>query len=89
MIQTLWLPFTPGGDLAKQLQGVIERKPGPVKVKVQEHGGTQVKTWMQKSNPNKNVLTVWPAKMAGVMGVNAGATMWAISFTVMSVELKK
>ena len=44
---------TPGGELTKQLQKVLNDNPGPVKVKVQEQGGTQVKTLIQKSNPMK------------------------------------
>ena len=44
---------TPGGELAKQLQEVLNKNPGPVKIKVQEQGGIQVKTKLQKSNPNK------------------------------------
>ena len=44
---------TPGGELARQLQQVLNNNPGPVKIKVQEQGGVQVKTRLQKSNPNK------------------------------------
>ena len=44
---------TPGGELAKQLQEVLNKNPGPVKIKVQEQGGIQVKKKLQKSNPNK------------------------------------
>jgi hypothetical protein len=44
---------TPGGKLAKQLQEVLNNNPGPVKFKVQGQGGIQVKTKLQKSNPNK------------------------------------
>ena len=44
---------TPGGELARQLQQVLNSNPGPVKIKVQEQGGVQVKTRLQKSNPNK------------------------------------
>ena len=44
---------TPGGELARKLQQVLNNNPGPVKIKVQEQGGVQVKTRLQKSNPNK------------------------------------
>ena len=44
---------TPGGELAKRLQCVINENPGPVKIKIQEQGGTQVKTKLQKTNPGK------------------------------------
>ena len=44
---------TPGGELAKRLQCVINENPGPVKIKIQEQGGTQVKTRLQKTNPGR------------------------------------
>jgi hypothetical protein len=44
---------TPGSELANQLQQVLNKNPGPVKIKVQEQGGVKVKTKLQKSNPNK------------------------------------
>ena len=34
---------TPGGELAGPLQEILRRNPGPVKIKVQEQGGTKVK----------------------------------------------
>ena len=47
------VPSTPGGMLAKQLQDVLCKNPGPVKIKVQEQGGIQVKAKLQRSNPNR------------------------------------
>ena len=44
---------TPGGELAKQLQKVLDANPGPVKVKIQELGGTKVKNLLQKPNLTK------------------------------------
>ena len=44
---------TPGGDLARQLQKVISDNPGPVKIKIQEQGGIQVSSKLQRTNPNR------------------------------------
>ena len=44
---------TPGSELANRLQQVLNKNPGPVKIKVQEQGGVKIKTKLQKSNPNK------------------------------------
>ena len=44
---------TPGGELAEQLQEVLKKNPGPVKIKIQEQGGTKVKNMLQKPNPTK------------------------------------
>ena len=38
---------TPGGELARQLIQVLNDNLGPVKFKVQEQGGVQVKTKLQ------------------------------------------
>ena len=44
---------TPGGELARQLQKVVSDNPGPVKIKIQEQGGVQVSSKLQKTNPNR------------------------------------
>ena len=44
---------TPGGELARQLQKVVSENPGPVKIKIQEQGGVQVSSKLQKTNPNR------------------------------------
>ena len=44
---------TPGGELARQLQKVVMDNPGPVKIKIQEQGGTQIKSRLQRTIPNK------------------------------------
>jgi hypothetical protein len=44
---------TRGGELATRLQSVINENPGPVKIKIQEQGGIQVKTRLQKTNPGR------------------------------------
>jgi hypothetical protein len=44
---------TPGGELATRLQCVINENPGPVKIKIQQQGGIQVKTRLQKTNPGR------------------------------------
>ena len=44
---------TPGGELARQLQKVVMDNPGPVKIKIQEQGGTQIKSILQRTNPNR------------------------------------
>jgi hypothetical protein len=41
---------TPGGELARQLQKVVTDNPGPVKIKIQEQGGTKVKSLLQRTN---------------------------------------
>ena len=35
---------TPGFELARQLQQLLNKNPGPAKVKVKDQGGIQVKT---------------------------------------------
>ena len=47
--------LTPGGELAKQMQQVLDRNKGPVKVKIQEQGGIKVKNLLQKPNPSKTL----------------------------------
>ena len=44
---------TPGGELAKRYQQVVDRNPGPVKIKIQEQGGVKVKNKLQRNNPNR------------------------------------
>ena len=44
---------TPGGELARQLQKVVYDNPGPVNIKIQEQGGLQVSSKLQKANPNR------------------------------------
>ena len=44
---------TPGGELAKKYQQVIETHPGPVKIKIMEQGGRTIKTVVQDTNPTK------------------------------------
>ena len=46
---------TPGGELARQLQKVVSDNPGPVKIKIQEQGGVQVSSKLQKTNPNRTM----------------------------------
>ena len=47
------VPATPGGELAKKYQQVVDNNPGPVKIKVMEQGGRQVKSIVQKNNPGR------------------------------------
>ena len=44
---------TSEGELSTRLQCVINDNPGPVKIKIQEQGGIQVKTRLQKTNPGR------------------------------------
>ena len=44
---------TPGGELVKRHKGVIMKNPGPVKIKIMEQGGRQVKSILQRTNPGK------------------------------------
>ena len=44
---------TPGGELAKRYKEVVKNNPGPVKIKIMEKGGRQVKSILQRSNPGK------------------------------------
>jgi hypothetical protein len=44
---------TPGGELARRLQKVVTDNPGPVKISIQEQGGTQIKSSLQKTNPSR------------------------------------
>jgi hypothetical protein len=44
---------TPGGELVKRYKEVVKNNPGPVKIKIMEKGGRQVKSILQRSNPGK------------------------------------
>ena len=44
---------TPGGELAKRYKAVVKDNPGPVKIKIMEQGGRQVKSMLQRNNPGK------------------------------------
>ena len=70
---------TPGGELTKQLQDVLNKNPGPVKIKVQEQGGIQVQTKLQAEHEAVTVLTALPANMAEDVEESVGGTMWATS----------
>ena len=41
---------TPGGELAKRFQNVVDRNPGPIKIKIQETGGIQVKNKLKNES---------------------------------------
>ena len=41
--------------MAKQMQQVLYRDKGPVKVEIQEQGGIKVKNLLQKPNPSKTL----------------------------------
>ena len=45
---------TPGGELAKKFQQVVDRNPGPIKIKIQEEGGVPVTRILQKNNPGRS-----------------------------------
>ena len=45
---------TPGGELKKRFQNIVDGNPGPIKIKIQETGGIQVKTKLQKTNPGRD-----------------------------------
>ena len=73
---------TPGGELARQLQKVMFENPGAVKIKIQEQGGVQVSSKLQKTNPNRmkgcssrDCLT---SKHGRGKGENVKETMWGI-----------
>ena len=74
----IMVPATPGGELAKKYQEVVFKNPGPVKIKIMEKGGTQVKHIIQKNNPNKtkgcNSLDCLACKHGRGKGENAGRT---------------
>ena len=63
---------TPGGELAKRYQEVIDRNPGPVKIKIAEEGGTTMKTKYQKSNPSRTKVCVSPDCLACKNGRGEG-----------------
>ena len=46
---------TPGGELAKKFQKVVEENPGPVRIKIQEQGGVPVKSMVQNTNPGRTI----------------------------------
>ena len=46
-------PATPGGELAKKYQQVVDSNLGPVKIKIMEQGGRQVKRILQRNNPGR------------------------------------
>ena len=78
---------TPGGELAKQLQKVLDTNPGPVKVKIQELGGTKVKNLLQKPNPTKTRGCDSKDCLACKNG--RGEIMLAMFSRVMNVESKR
>ena len=45
---------TAGGELAKKFQLVVDKNPGPVKIKVQEQGGVPVTRLLQRNNPGRS-----------------------------------
>ena len=49
----IMVPATPGGELAKKYQQVVDNNLGPVNIKIEEQGGRKVKSRLQKNNPNK------------------------------------
>ena len=46
---------TPGGELAKTFQQIVNANPGPVRIKIQEDGGITMKRKLQKTNPGRTV----------------------------------
>ena len=85
----IMVPATPGGELAKKYQEVVTNNPGPVKIKILEKGGTQVKHILQKNNPNKskgcNILDCLACNHGRGKGENAGRTTWDMSYCVTCV----
>ena len=45
---------TPNGELARQFRDVVQKNPGPVKIKIMERGGRQIKSILQRNNPSKS-----------------------------------
>ena len=48
------VPATPGGELARLFQNVVDANHGPVKVKIQEQGGRSVNSLLQNNNPSRS-----------------------------------
>ena len=49
----VFVPATPGGELAHEWKKVLEDTTSPIKVRVEETGGRSMKSIFQKSNPMK------------------------------------